>query len=323
MKSPRCFAHAPAPCGETIPAMRSNVSSGSVTSPSIDPRVGYSRNTSFDKSVSSSADGSTYSITSRHASDHNPSSGCSPASANNSTDRISRNISLTPCWNCARNSPCDSISFRNACIHGTPKPAGDIPSLVIQCFSSTNPSKRAPRSGAPMKSSSREASARVKWAVCLSDGKNSTTSFPVLGTDAIVMQAGSFFWYRKRYEFYTALTKTKSDPCFLYAGTEARRQRPQFCNWENDQPPLPAKSTAANYTMNAAEIRLKQFVLAGMFRAAAGFGKIRIGTFNQGIPIAVRKLAFHRVVAGLSALIGLERALSAVGVVLEMVCGKR
>jgi hypothetical protein len=61
--------------------------------------------------------------------------------------------------------------------------------------------------------------------------------------------------------------------------------------------------------------------LKGMLRTLAGLGKIGIGAVRQRMRVAMRELALHRIVAVLLALVGLERTLSAVRIVFEMIGG--
>ncbi len=76
VRSSRCLAHALASfTGEIIRATRSKVSSGSAISQSMASLVGQIRNTNFERSVSSRAEGKTSSIKRRMASDHKPSRG--------------------------------------------------------------------------------------------------------------------------------------------------------------------------------------------------------------------------------------------------------
>jgi hypothetical protein len=51
----------------------------------------------------------------------------------------------------------------------------------------------------------------------------------------------------------------------------------------------------------------------------SGFGKIGIRAVCLGMRVTVRKLTIHGVVAGLLAIVGLERTFAAVGIVLEMI----
>jgi hypothetical protein len=56
-----------------------------------------------------------------------------------------------------------------------------------------------------------------------------------------------------------------------------------------------------------------------MLGAGAGLGEITVGAVLEGVGVAVPKLVFHGVVAGLAALVGLLGTLSAVGIVAEMI----
>src|SRR5271170_5441362 len=62
-----------------------------------------------------------------------------------------------------------------------------------------------------------------------------------------------------------------------------------------------------------------QLSLEGVLGAVTGFGKIAVGTVLHGVGVAVAELVFHGIVAGLVALVGLERTFSAVGIVVKMI----
>lgn len=62
-----------------------------------------------------------------------------------------------------------------------------------------------------------------------------------------------------------------------------------------------------------------EFAFKGMFGAVAWFREIAVGAIHHRIRITVRELACHGVVARLGALVGFERTLPAVGIVLEMI----
>jgi len=53
----------------------------------------------------------------------------------------------------------------------------------------------------------------------------------------------------------------------------------------------------------------------------AGFWKIRVGAFHEGIGIAMRELASHGIVSGLFAFVGFEGTFSPVGIVAKMIAG--
>jgi hypothetical protein len=64
---------------------------------------------------------------------------------------------------------------------------------------------------------------------------------------------------------------------------------------------------------------LLQLALERVLGAVAGFWEIAIGAFLEGVGVAVRKLTFHGVVAGLRAFVGFLGTLSAVSVIVQVV----
>jgi hypothetical protein len=58
-----------------------------------------------------------------------------------------------------------------------------------------------------------------------------------------------------------------------------------------------------------------------MLGTLARFGKISVCTFDQGVVVAVGKLAFHGVVSSLVPFVGFERAFSTVGIIAKMITG--
>jgi len=71
-------------------------------------------------------------------------------------------------------------------------------------------------------------------------------------------------------------------------------------------------------------IRLAGFLelsLKGVLGAVAGLGEIAVGTVLHGVWVAVSKLIFHGVVAGLGPFVGLLRTFPAVGIIQKMVAG--
>jgi hypothetical protein len=62
-----------------------------------------------------------------------------------------------------------------------------------------------------------------------------------------------------------------------------------------------------------------EFTFKGMFGAVAWFREIAVGAIHHRIRITVRELACHGVVTGLGAIVGFERTLPAVGIVMEMI----
>jgi len=58
-----------------------------------------------------------------------------------------------------------------------------------------------------------------------------------------------------------------------------------------------------------------------MLGTLARLRKIGVGALRQGMRVAMRQLALHRIVAVLLALVGLKRTLSTVRIVFQMIGG--